>query len=80
MGMEIPPAWLSSFGKDVGLGKGFVRKMEIEDIHLIERIREPERHGGETHINYEIFPSPIKPNTEGKITPLINIHIPLEDG
>ncbi len=68
----------SGFGKDFGIGTGFVTELDIgDDDSLLQRLRADRGHGPlGPHLNFELFPNPVRPNSEGKILPLTNDHLP----
>ena len=68
----------SGFGSGFGIGTGFVKEINTGGgDSFLERIRADREKGtlGQ-HLNIELFPNPPTPNSEGKILPLTNEHIP----
>ena len=68
----------SGFGKDFGLGKGFVTGLDIgKEDSLLQRFRADDHKPFGQHLNFELFPNPITPDINGNFFPLTNDHLPL---
>lgn len=57
----------SGFGSGRAGGSGFGKDFGVDTGHNSMK---------EQHLNLEIFPDPVKPDSYGKIKPLINLHLP----